>query len=139
MPADTAKGMNMQYTQLTQFLGFGEVRAIGSWSYKQIGALLVGLWLGRMLSGLFFENAVVIGGLSVLAGWIGIRLFSTHQGMVIARRLLMRLSFYIRRAASTPTITAAQFYGQEVSTDGPIDIRTWDDVPLLTDSVEEPS
>src|SRR5688500_2315511 len=98
------------YSELEQFLHRGEEKAVWLLSMKNIIGLILGGVVGHRL------GAVLVGaGFGVLLGMIlgaivGIALTFQYHGLLIARRLVMRLRFYLRRALRPHAIDAEAIF-----------------------------
>jgi hypothetical protein len=100
----------MSYMEMEQFLGRGEEKAVWIFSFKNVGGLIVGGFLGhRLFSVLGWTGGLVFVGV-LLGAAIGITLTFQRRGVLIARRLLIMLRFYIRRAVAARRIDATTLY-----------------------------
>lgn len=121
----------MPYQELEQFLGRGEEKAVWVLSYKNILGLVLGGLVGQRLG-------LVAGGQGlapVLVGCagalIGVLLTMQLHGIVVGRRLLIRLRFYLGRAVRPRVIDAALCYTAAAPPAPLLQLRTMDGTPLV--------
>ncbi len=100
----------MSYVELEQFLGRGEEKAIWLLSYKNIAGLLLGGYIGHEFGSSLAGTGGWVLGAVVLGAVIGVVLTMQYRGLLVARRLLIRLWFYLQRTCGPRRIDARLLY-----------------------------
>lgn len=121
----------MGYTELEQFLGRGEEKAVWLLSMKNIGGLILGGLLGQRLGSILFGEGIGVLLCMVFGASIGIALTFQYHGLLILRRLVMRLRFYLQRAVAPRTLDAEAIFAVVAVQELPIRVFHHDGTPVL--------
>ncbi|MBM7846297.1 hypothetical protein [Herpetosiphon giganteus] len=95
--------------ELEQFLGRGEEAAFWIFSYKNVGAAIVGGFMGSRIGQLMGTGGIVML-LSVVGLALGLGLSLNRRGLMWGRRLWLALLFYVRSAIKPRTLDAGEWY-----------------------------
>lgn len=127
------------YKELEQFLHRGEEKAVWLLSMKNMIGLILGGVVGHRLGTVLVGAGVGVLLCMVLGAMVGIGLTFQYHGLLIARRLVMRLRFYLRRAVRPQAIDAeAIFAVGAVQEAVPIQVFLHDGTPVLVAHQEYP-
>jgi hypothetical protein len=121
----------MPYTELEQFLGRGEEKAVWLFSFKNIGGLIGGGLVGHRLGSLLFGEGTPVLLCALVGAALGIALTFQHHGLLILRRLLIRARFYLHRAIRPRTVDAETIFTVVAQREHPIRITRQDGTPVL--------
>lgn len=128
----------MAYTELEQFLGRGEEKAVWLLSMKNIGGLILGGLLGQRLGTVLFGAGVGVLLCTLLGAGLGMALTFQYHGLLILRRLVIRLRFYLRRAVAPRTVDAEAIFTVVEQHELPIRVFHHDGTPVLVAEGEYP-
>lgn len=128
----------MAYTELEQFLGRGEEKAVWLLSMKNIGGLILGGLLGQRLGTVLFGAGVGVLLCTLLGAGLGMALTFQYHGLLILRRLVIRLRFYLRRAVAPRTVDAEAIFTVDAVQEVPIRVFHHDGTPVLVAEGEYP-
>lgn len=95
--------------ELEQFLGRGEEAAFWIFSYKNVGAAIVGGFMGSRIGQLLGTGGIVML-VTVLGVALGLGLSLNRRGLMWGRRLWFTILFYLRSAIKPRTIDATDWY-----------------------------
>ena len=95
--------------ELEEFLGRGEEAAFWILTYKNVGAAILGGFMGSRVGQLLGTGGIVML-LSVLGVALGLGLSLNRRGLMWGRRLWLALLFYLRSAIKPRTINAGDWY-----------------------------
>lgn len=124
------------YSELEQFLGRGEEKAIWLLSMKNIVGLIAGGLLGQRLGTVLVgDGGLVLLG-TVLGAALGIALTFQHHGLLILRRLVIRLRFYLRRAITPRTVEADAIFAIVEQREVLIRVFHYDGTPVIVPQIE---
>ena len=121
----------MSYTELEQFLGRGEEKAVWLLSVKNIGGLIGGGILGQRLGTVLFGSGALVLLCTVLGALLGITFTFQHHGLLILRRLLIRARFYLQRAIRPRVIDAEGIFPVRTRQATPIRVTRHDGTPVI--------
>jgi hypothetical protein len=120
------------YTELEQFLHRGEEKAVWLLSMKNMIGLILGGVVGHRLGSVLFGAGVGVLLCMLLGASVGIALTFQYHGLLIARRLVMRLRFYLRRAIAPRTVDAEAIFAVGAPPEAvPIQVFLHDGTPVL--------
>lgn len=121
----------MAYEELEQFLGRGDERAVYLFSFKNIAGLVMGGMLGQQLGGLVLAPGLATTGVAVAGAVLGLVLTVQYQGLIVGRRLLIAVRFYLGRALQARVIDAGSGDTPLVGAPPLLQLRRADGTPLL--------
>ncbi|HEX6291291.1 MAG TPA: hypothetical protein VFZ66_19060 [Herpetosiphonaceae bacterium] len=124
------------YTELEQFLGRGEEKAVWLLSIKNIGGLIGGGVLGHRLGSLVFGDGLGVLLCTLLGALAGLILTFQQHGLLILRRLVIRVQFYLRRAVRARTLDADAIFPVNVPREIPIQVFQYDGTPVIVPQIE---
>jgi hypothetical protein len=127
--------MDMAYTELEQFLGRGEEKVAWLLSMKNMGGLLGGGLVGHRLGSLLFGDGVPVLLCTLLGAVLGMTLTFQYHGLLIVRRLLIRVRFYLRRAVAPRTVDAEGFFHVVERREIPIQVSAHDGTPIIVPQI----
>ena len=126
----------MGYTELEQFLGRGEEKVAWVLSMKNMGGLFGGGLVGHRLGSLLFGEGVAVLLCTLLGAVLGMTLTFQYHGLLILRRLVIRLRFYLQRAIAPRTVDAEAIFVVAERRAIPIQVSTHDGTPLIVPQIE---
>ena len=121
----------MAYSELEQFLGRGEEKAVWLLSMKNIGGLILGGILGQRLGAVLCGAGIGVLLCMLLGAVLGMAVTFQYHGLLIGRRLTMRVRFYLRRAVRPQEIDADTIFLVVEPHELPIRVFHHDGTPVL--------
>jgi|GEM_PF-5665636 len=121
----------MAYHELEQFLGRGEEKAVWIFSFKNLAGLIVGGIIAQRLAVLLLEPGLLTALIATLGAVVGVTLTMQRHGVILGRRLLIRLRFYVFRSTKPRVIDAALCYTHVEEREQPVRMRTVDGTPVV--------
>lgn len=128
----------MGYTELEQFLGRGEEKVAWLLSMKNMGGLFGGGLVGHRLGSLLFGEGMPVLCCALLGALIGMTLTFQYHGLLILRRLLIRVRFYLGRAVAPRTLDAEAIFTVVEQRERPIQVAYHDGTPIIVPQIERP-
>jgi len=126
----------MPYTELEQFLGRGEEKVIWLLSYKNIAGLIAGGIIGHRLGRAIAGEGGLVFLCTILGAGLGIALTFQHHGLLILRRLTIRVRFYLQRAIRPRTVDAEAIFAAPPPPPTPIRVFLHDGTPVIVPQIE---
>lgn len=126
----------MGYTELEQFLGRGEEKVAWLLSMKNMGGLFGGGLVGHRLGSLLFGAGVPVLLCTLLGAVLGMTLTFQYHGLLILRRLVIHLRFYLQRAIAPRTVDAETIFAVAERRAIPIQVSTHDGTPIIVPQIE---
>lgn len=120
------------YSELEQFIGRGEEKAVWLLSMKNLIGLILGGVVGHRLGTVLVGTGVGVLLIMLLGALVGSVLTFQYHGLLIARRLVLRLRFYLRRAIRPQQIDAEAIFAVSTPPEElPIQVFLHDGTPVL--------